>query len=77
MDSGTIIPIAGDSGIENLQRIQPTTNSGQRKRENPKRRPPKKTIRLVEDIRLVEEMIYTPDGHVEVDEHGLRIDISV
>ena len=70
MDSGTTIPIAGDSGIENLQRNQPTANSGQRKRENPKRRPPKKAIRLVE------EMIYTPDGHVEADEHGSRIDVS-
>ena len=70
MDSGTIIPITGDSGIDNLQRIQPTTNSGQRKRQNPKRRPAKKAIRSVE------EMTYRPDGHVEADEHGLRIDVS-
>ena len=70
MDSGTIIPTAGDSGIDKLQRIQPTTNSGQRKRQNPKRRQSKKVVKIFE------EMLYRPDGHVEEEEHGLRIDIS-
>ena len=42
MDSGTIIPTAGDSGIDKLQRIQPTPNSGQRKRQKPEAPPAQK-----------------------------------
>ena len=69
MESGTMIPMTGDSGIRNLQRIQPTSNSGQRKRQTSQRR--KK-----EAVQVPPELIYTPDGQFEADEHGLRVDIS-
>ncbi len=70
MDTGTIIPTAGDSGIGNLQRIQPTANSGQRRRETSQRRKQKKAVVVPP------ELTYTPDGQFEGDEHGLRVDIS-
>ncbi len=70
METGTTIPTAGDSGIGNLQRIQPTSNSGRRKRRTAPRPKKKKAAQAPP------ELIYTPDGQIEADEHGLRIDIS-
>ena len=70
MESGTIIPMTGDSGVGNLQRIQPTSNTGQRKRQTSQRRKKKKAVQVPPDL------IYTPDGQIEADEHGLRVDIS-
>ena len=70
MESGTIIPTASDSGIGNLQKIQPTSNSGQRKRQTSQHRKKKKAVQVPP------ELIYTPDGQFEADEHGLRVDIS-
>ncbi len=72
METGTTIPTAGDSGIGNLQRIQPTSNSGRRKRQTAQR--PKK--KKADAQAPPPELTYTPDGQVETDEHGLRIDIS-
>ena len=70
MESRTIIPTSLDSGIVNLERIKPTTNSGRRRRETPKRR-----IRKNAAIHSNDET-YTPDGHIIHDEHNVRVDIS-
>ena len=70
MDSRTIIPTSIDSGIVNLQRIQPSSAAGRRRRETPKRRIRKKPTTPTDDT------TYTPDGHVTHDEHGIRVDIS-
>ncbi len=70
MDSTTIIPTSIDSGIVNLQRIQPTSAAGRRRRDAPKRRIRKKLTTPTDDT------TYMPDGHVTHDEHGGRVDIS-
>ena len=72
METGTITPTAGHSGIGDLQRIRPTSNSGQRKRQTSQRRKQNKAVQVLP----LPEVIYTPDGQIEADEHGLRVDIS-
>ncbi len=71
MDINTITPIQSDAGIGNLQRIQPTSNSNRRRQQNPKRQ--KRNL----NAKYTNEVTYKPDGHVESDEHGVRVDISV
>ena len=68
METGTISRIV--SNAANLQRIQPTSNSGRRKEQNPRKESPKKELEAVADL------LYTPDGRIEDEDHGLRIDIS-
>ncbi len=68
METGSINRIV--SHAANLQRIQPTSNSGQQKQQNPRKKSPKKELEAVADL------LYTPDGHIEDEDHGLRIDIS-
>ena len=70
METGTIIPTVGPSGIGNLQRIRPTSNAGQQKRQISQRRKQKK------NVQVPPELIYTPDGQIEADDQGLRVDIS-
>ena len=70
MDTGSIIPRVGDAGTGNLQRIQPTANSGGRERPRQRRRILKKApARPAQGV-------YTPEGRFEEDEPGQVLDIS-
>ena len=71
METVTITSTLGDVGAGNLQRIQPSANSGRRRQQPQRRRKP--TSRETTEYR---EVTYTPDGHFESDEYGHRVDIS-
>jgi hypothetical protein len=68
IEPGTISGIVNDAAT--LQRIKPTSNSGQREQKTPKGKVPTKELETVPDP------VYTPDGHLEGEGHGLRLDLS-
>ena len=70
MDSNTIIPTVATPAIGSLQRIQPSDNSGRRRQQNPQRR------KVKAKAKYSNEKLYTPDGHVQSEEQGVRVDVS-
>ena len=70
MDSKSIIPTATIPGLGSLQRIQSSDNSGRRRQQNPQRR------RVKAKAKYSNKKLYTPDGHVEPEEQGVRVDVS-
>ena len=70
MDTNPIIPAAWNSSIDKLQRIQPATNSERRRGQTPKRRKPNP------NAKYSNEVLYKPDGQVESEEQGVRVDVS-
>ena len=68
IEPGTISLIVNNAAT--LQRIKPTSNSGERKQKRPKAKVPTKELETVPDP------VYMPDGHLEGEEHGSRLDLS-
>ena len=74
-NDNTVSPIRGAFSIVNPQEIPPLGDSQKKKRENPPQRHRTKPDPIEAELD-VDTSLYTPDGHVEGDEHGLRLDIS-
>jgi hypothetical protein len=74
-NNNTVDATRGAFSIANLQKIQPVSDSGRHKQDDPKQKRRKRSdqFEIEEDV---DTTVYTLDGHVEGDEHGIRIDIS-
>lgn len=70
MDTNIIVPAGWNSGIDKLQRIQRATNSERRRGQDPKRR------KANPNAKYSNEVLYNPEGQVESEEQGVRVDIS-